>query len=390
MNRFITAGILSLTFLSAMNQAEACTAFQLRSQDNAKVYCRSMEFGLALDSHLLIVPRQTEFTGTAPNNQTGMKWKAKYGHVGMNQSMDRRLVSDGMNEKGFVVGALYLPGYAQYEKADNTLNNKTIGSWELVSYLLGTCASVEEAKAALSNLIVAQQPFPPLNFVFPLHFYLTDSSGATLIVEYIKGKRMEHNSSFQVLTNSPPFEWQQINLSNYVNLSPINVSKLDLTKTDIQSFGQGSGLLGLPGDYTPPSRFVRAALYSQWAVPGKTGEDAVKLGFHILNTFDIFDGIIREDSSKADAQPQKGFVKTSDITEWVIIHDRSNLKTYFRGYDSLNIQMADLKKIDFSQPGLREILINKNFVLDDSTNKTQPLGNSNLRPIAESYNQDIF
>lgn len=360
-------------WLFAFNQVNACTAFQLQSQDGARIYCRSLEFGFTLDSNLLIVPRGTEFTGTAPNKQPGLRWNVKYGHVGMNQSIAKTLVSDGMNEKGLIVGALYLPGYAQYEKADNSTNNRTIGSWEVISFLLATCATVDEVKKALSNTVVAQEPFLLPNFVLPLHYYVTDSSGSTIIVEYVNGKRNVYESHLGILTNSPPFDWQQINLSNYVNLSPINVPQLNLQKFEVQSFGQGSGLLGLPGDYTPPSRFVRAALYSKWAFPGKSAEDTVNLGFHILNTFDIFSGIIRTPNNDANLSPEAKKSMHAENTEWVVVHDRTNLKTYFRSYESLAIQMVDLKKIDFAQPGFRQVALRKDFAVDDATASAKPL-----------------
>jgi len=108
----------------------------------------------------------------------------------------------------------------------------------------------------------------------------------------------------------------------------------------------------------------------------------VKLGFHILNTFDIFEGIVR---LKRDLSKQKsatafgrtlvtsGEIYEEEITEWIVVHDQTNLKTYFRNYDSLRIQMADLKKIDFSQPGFRKIPMLSEFSVDDVTNNILPL-----------------
>jgi len=89
--------VFCLAFYASL---EACTAFQLKSQDGAVIYCRSLEFGFPLNSDLLIVPRGTTFTGTAPGAQPGLKWSVKYGYIGMNQSLYPTTVSDGMNEKG--------------------------------------------------------------------------------------------------------------------------------------------------------------------------------------------------------------------------------------------------------------------------------------------------
>ena len=196
----------------------------------------------------------------------------------------------------------------------------------------------------------------------PLHFYVGDQSGKVIVVEYINGRCQINDNPLGVLTNSPPFMWHIANLSNYVNLSPVTVPQLDLSHIDVKNFGQGTGLLGLPGDYTPPSRFIRASLFSQWAHPEKDASDTARLGFHILNTFDIFEGIVRSGSSSPDSKDSH-----QEITEWTIVHDRTHLKSYFRNYFSLRIQMVDFKKVDFSTPGFRTIALESSFDVKDST-----------------------
>jgi choloylglycine hydrolase len=355
--------------------AHACTAFQLKAQDDSLIYCRTLEFGFTLDSNLLIVPRGIQYVGTAPEGE-GLKWKTKYGFVGMNQSIERTMVSDGMNEKGLVVGALYLPGFCQYETPDPARSDRTIGGWELPVFLLSSCATIAEVKAILPTILVAQEPKPSLgSFVLPLHFYVGDASGEVLIVEYVNGERMLHDDPLGVLTNSPPFDWHLNNLSNYINLSPVNTPELQLSGWTVKRLGEGNGLLGLPGDFTPPSRFVRATLYSQWAAPTKNANEAVAMGFHILNTFDIFSGIIR--SHPTETNPFKdakvSFKTNPEVTEWIVVHDQSNLRTYFRTYQGQRIQMVDVKKIDFSREGLRQILLAKEFLVEDINGNSKPL-----------------
>lgn len=354
--------LIALLSLLIFQGGEACTAFQIKSEDGAHLYCRSMEFGLEMKSNLLVVPQGTDYQGTAPDAQ-GMEWKTQYGYVGMNQWMAPTYITDGMNEKGLIVGVLYLPRFAEYQKPDPKLNDKTLGAWELASFLLGTCSSLDEVKTALNQVVVAEQKVPQVNFSFPLHFYIGDNNGNVLIVEYVGGQRKEYDNPIGVLTNSPPFDWHMNNLSNFVNLSPINVPKIDIKGDAIQLAGQGSGLLGIPGDYTPPSRFVRAALFSTWALPPKTAFEGANLGFHILNTFDIFWGIIRDTNEKGSA----------DYTQWTVVHDRTNLKTYFRTYNSLQIQMVDLKKLDFKQPGFQQVEPAQQFIVDDVTSKIKKI-----------------
>ena len=223
----------------------------------------------------------------------------------------------------------------------------------MATYLLTTCASVDEARAALTDgsVYVSDAEFTPFGQILPVHYYVTDASGAVLIAEYVGGKLQLHDDPFGILTN----------LLNFVNLSPVNVPNSEIDGRRIEGFGQGSGALGLPGDFTPPSRFVRAALFSHWSTPGATAAETVLAGFHVLNTFDIFAGAIRANSANLPASGEAFLdsktpqIVNTDTTEWTLAHDRTNLRTYMRTYESLAIEMIDLKQIDFSQPGLRQV-----------------------------------
>lgn len=383
MKRLPVRSILAAVALVACGAvvASACTAFQLVSADGARVYFRSMEFGLPFNSKMLVVPRGTDYVGTAPQAKPGLTWRTKHGFVGLNVNIAPTMVADGMNEKGLVVGMLYLPGYSRYLAPDDAKTTRTIGSWEVATFLLSTCADVEEVVAALEGAVhVAQQEFPPFKQVLPVHYWIGDASGSVVIAEYVDGKLDIHQNPLGALTNSPPFGWQRINLSNFVNLSPVNVPNRKLGPIDVVNFGQGSGFIGMPGDLTPPSRFVRAALFSQWANPAKTATDTVNLGFHILNTFDIFDGAIKTDTAN-QTENTKGFLRSSgaaqvvstDTTEWIVGHDRTNLKTYVRTYGGLEIQMVDLRQAGFDRPGLRTIDLRNDFTPADITAAAKPL-----------------
>jgi len=221
--------------------------------------------------------------------------------------------------------------------------------------------------------------FPAFGVVMPFHWWIGDASGKVAVAEYVGGKLAIHDAPLGVLTNSPPYEWQQINVSNYVDLSPVNVPGRKLGDFVSTNYGQGSGAVGLPGDLSPPSRFVRAALFSHWATPAETASETVNAGMHVLNTFDIFNGAIQ--SKQADGSPQtktltasgKPEIVNSDITEWTVVHDRTNLETYIRTYGGSLIQKIDHKSIDFSQPGWRIIPLQNEFAPEDITSKAQPL-----------------
>lgn len=378
---FLQWAALLLVAALSLPAALACTAFQLESKDGAQIYFRSMEFGYPFNSKVLIVPRGTEITGTAPGGRPGKRWKVEYGFVGLNVEIAPDMVADGQNEKGLAIGMLYLPGFAQYLDADAAPADKTIGSWEVLNYLLASCATVEEAVAALRNdVYVAQQVFVPFKEVLPVHYWIGDRTGKVAIAEYVGGKLKIHDAPLGTLTNAPPYDWQTTNVGNYVDISPVNVPVRQLGKFTSVNYGQGSGAVGLPGDMSPPSRFIRASLFSHWATPGATASETVNAGFHVLNTFDIFNGAIQ--SNTADRAPHtKGFLTSAgkprlvntDTTEWVVAHDRTNLKTYVRTYNGLAIQMVDLKAIDFDQSGPRVIALQNDFAPDDITDEARPL-----------------
>jgi len=125
------------------------------------------------------------------------------------------------------------------------------------------------------------------------------------------------------------------NLANYIHLSVKDVESAKVGDVIIDGFGAGAGLLGLPGDFTPPSRFVRAAIYSQSAAPNATADDAVLSAFHILNQFDI---------PKGSVVNSAGGQTMDETTEWTSVADLKNLRWYFRTFDDQSIHMVDLKR----------------------------------------------
>jgi choloylglycine hydrolase len=144
-----------------------------------------------------------------------------------------------------------------------------------------------------------------------------------------------HDAPLGVMTNAPTYDWHMTNLANYLNLSPKDIDQIKLGDVTIPAFGSGAGMLGLPGDFTPPSRFVRAAMFSQAAVANKTAEDTVFAAFHILNQFDIPKGSV---INAAVGEP------TPEITEWTSVADLKNLRWYFRTHEDQSLRMVDLKE----------------------------------------------
>src|SRR5213595_428846 len=272
---------------------QACTGIRLIAEYGTVVHARTMEFAIDLHSDVMMVPRDFARTGTTPDGKEGLKWKAKYASVGAN-GVGFPLLFDGVNEKGLAAGTFYFPtsaGYMPYTAADA---GKTIAQWEVGSWILENFASVEEVKANIGNIVVPAVVFGGWGFAPEAHYIVHDASGKSIVIEYVGGKLNVHDNPLGVITNSPTFDWHMTNLRNYVNFSMTNVPPVQLGPIKLLPFGQGSGMLGLPGDFTPPSRFVRAVAFSQSMFKPKTGDDAVLEAFHILNQFDIPKGAARE------------------------------------------------------------------------------------------------
>ena len=210
-------------------------------------------------------------------------------------------------------------------------------------------ADVDEVRAALPKVTVWPGILPELGKTpVPLHFIVTDKSGKSLVIEYVGGRLNVYDNPLGVITNSPTFDWHLTNLRNYVNLSANNVAPVKLQGISLYPTGEGSGMLGLPGDITPPSRFIRAVAFTQAALPMANGHDAARQAFRLLNSFYITRGMSR---AIEDGKP------SYDHTQWMDACDLKNLKFYFATYEDLVPKMVDFKKLDMEGDKLWRIPI---------------------------------
>ena len=132
-----------------------------------------------------------------------------------------------------------------------------------------------------------------------------------------------HDNVAHVLTNAPTYDWHLLNARNYLNLSTVGVQSRDIGTVNVTALGQGGGMIGLPGDYTPPSRFIRAAFMRHNITPPATADEAIQPIGHILNTVDIPLGI---------AQSKDGSQLVSDYTQFVSIKDLTNNRLLIADY----------------------------------------------------------
>lgn len=337
----LTAVIVAIVSLPAVaSGALACTAFRVSSADGAVLYARTMEFATNMKSNLALIPRGHRFTGvTTAGKPEGLQWTAKYASIGA--TMDKAMIyTDGLNEKGLAGGALYMPGFAEYSDVGPDDSGTTLASWQLLAWILSSFASVEEVRSALHHVKVNKAIWPDWGVVPPAHFIVHDASGASLVIEYVKGGKLTtYDNPLGVLTNSPTFDWHLTNVRNYLGLKPYNQHPQDLSGIKFAPLGMGSGMLGLPGDGAPPSRFIQAVAYSQTMMQAKTADEGVKYAFHTLNKFDIPYG-----SSRAT---EDGKIRV-EWTQFSAVSDLKNKRYYIRTFDNNQVYVVDLNEEDLS------------------------------------------
>jgi len=334
------AAVLTLiaAFVSAATPGFACTGISLKAQDGAAIRGRTLEFGFPMQSNVLVIPAGKEMSGTLPDGGKGLVYTSRYAIVGAN-ALGLPAILDGLNDQGLSVGLFYFPNYAKYtdvtpENAKHAIAPQEFGMWVLANF-----ATVDEVKEGVKSIVVVPTPAPglgsPQGAVAGAHFFIQDRSGKSIVIEPVDGTLKVHDAPLGIMTNAPTYDWHMTNLQNYINLSVKDVEGAKIGPVALAAFGSGSGLHGMPGDFTPPSRFVRAAIYSQSAAPNATAEDAVLSAFHILNQFDIPKGAVQNLAIGGTVD---------EITEWTSVADLKNLRWYFRTFTDQSIHVVDLKE----------------------------------------------
>lgn len=337
--------IAAMLWAACSAVAIACTGITLKSGDGSYIVARTIEWGnSSLNSGYVVVPRGYVQDALTPDGLGGKQLVAKYGYVGLTVEQ-KEFVTEGINEAGLSAGLFYFPGYGEYETYDAGLRQATVTDLQLVAWMLGGFSTVDEVKEAIDGIhVVGIVPQAST-----AHWRIADASGRQVVLEITGGKPCFYENSLGVLTNSPGFEWQMTNLNNYVNLFPGSAEAQQFGDIQLTSFGAGSGFLGIPGDVTPPSRFVRAAFYQTTTPQKETATETVLQCFQIMNNFDIPVGI----------EFPKGEIHADipSATQWTSATDLRNGKIYFRTMYNSAIRCIDLKQIDFGKTKYQAVFL---------------------------------
>jgi choloylglycine hydrolase len=311
----VSKSLVALAFASVFTlqtTAEACTRVVYLGPSDNIITARSMDWKNDVATNLWVLPRGIERTGeTGPNS---IKWKAKYGSVvatGYDVS-----TTDGINEMGLNANLLWL-AESEYPVLDKNKPGLTIAAW--AQYVLDNFATVAEAVEALEKepFTVVTDNVPGENRLTTLHLSISDASGDSAIVEYIKGKQViHHNRDYQVMTNSPQFE-QQLALNAYW-----------------KSIG---GTTMLPGTNRAADRFARASFYVNAIPKEEDSNRALASVFSVIRNASVPFGI---------NTPEEPNISS---TRWRVVVDHKRKLYFFESALTPNTFWVDLKKLDFAE-----------------------------------------
>ncbi len=312
-----------------------CTAITYRTKDH--YFGRNLDLEYTYHETVTVTPKNYAFhfrkAGTV---------KQHYAIIGMAYVSDNYpLYYDATNEAGLSMAGLHFPGNAHYANlCDATVTfypKLTILSpFEFIPYILSRCASVPEAKEALNNILLADIPFNNELPNTPLHWLIADRATSVVVEVQTDGMHI-YDNPVGILTNNPPFPQQLFQLNLHMQLStgiPQNRFSPNLSLTP---YSRGMGAIGLPGDLSSPSRFVRAAFVKENSVSGDGEAESVNQFFHILGSVEMQRGCIPLDN------------RQYDITVYSSCCNTDKGIYYYTTYDNRQIVGVDMHREDLEQ-----------------------------------------
>lgn len=309
-----------------------CTGLILEAKNGNHLFGRNMDIEFSFNQSIIFLPRNYE----GVNSETGRTIKPKYAVLGMGTVFNNYpTFADGFNEKGLAAAGLNFPQYAYYpaEREEGKVN---VPQYDFLLWILANFESVDELKETLKNTLLVDERISKNVPNSTLHWIVTDVTGKAIVIEQSKEGLKVFDNHVGVLTNSPTFDWHMTNLNQYVNMSYSHVSGLKLDDKELVALGAGTGLVGLPGDFTPASRFVRAAFLRDAMIKNSKDTLGMTEFFHILNNVAMINGSVLTEAGK------------NDITQYTSCMNLEE-KTYsYNTYENNQINVIDMNKEDIN------------------------------------------
>ena len=321
-----------------------CTASNYITDNH--YFGRNFDYEISYNERVTITPRNYEFKFRKIDSI-----KTHYAIIGIAAGIDGYpLYYDACNEKGLAIAGLNFAGNAVYREFEGDMVNIT--PFELIPYLLGTCASVAEAREELNKINLVNINFADELPLSPLHWMLSDEKEAIVVEPLADGLRV-YDNPVGVLTNNPPFDKQLFYLNNYRGLS--NRNPENTFGVDLEEYSRGMGAIGLPGDLSSASRFAKVAFTRANSYSGSDEASSVSQFFHILGSVEQQNGCT--------------FIDDPDLYEYTIYtscYNTNKAILYYRTYHNSQITAVDLYRENLDSSELiNYLLINEeqfNFI----------------------------
>ena len=259
-----------------------CTAVTYRTKDH--YFGRNLDLEFCYKETIAVMPRNFPFAYRrveAPSLREGIVGK-QYAMIGMATVVENYpLFYDATNEKGLSMAGLNFPGNADYKPEAAGKDN--VAPFEFIPWVLGQCETVAQARALLERINLININFSEEFPLTPLHWMISDRE-ESITVESVKEGLRVYDNPVGVLTNNPPFDKQMFQLNQYMGLSREEPENLFSTQLQLKPYSRGMGAIGLPGDLSSPSRFVRATFTKLNSVSGDSESESISQFFHILGS----------------------------------------------------------------------------------------------------------
>ncbi|MBD5390928.1 choloylglycine hydrolase family protein [bacterium] len=308
-----------------------CTAATYKTNDF--YFGRTLDYEHSYGEQIVITPREYPFHFRKESSLL-----KHYAIIGMATCInDYPLYFDGCNEKGLCMAGLNFVGNACYfDFQEGKIN---IAQYEFIPYILSTCATVKEAKALIEKINLLNVSFSKDLSVAELHYMISDET-ESITIEPMKDGIKIFDNPVGVLTNNPPFDYQLFQLNNYLKISPKDPKNQFSKDINLKRYSRGMGGIGLPGDLSSSSRFVRACFVKMNSLSLPDEESSVSQFFHILNFVD---------------QPRGCCEVTENAYEITIYTSCMNATKgiyYYTTYDNHQISAVHLHHVDLNQKEL--------------------------------------
>ena len=304
-----------------------CTAICYRS--SFSYFGRNLDLDRGYGERVLITPRNYEI-----KMRCEKPIKSHYAMIGIATVVDDfPLYFEATNEKGLSMAGLNFPENAVYYPFAEGKDN--VSPFELIPWILSQCACIGEAKILLEKLNLVNINFSEQLPLSPLHWMISDKK-SSIVAEPLKSGLKIYDNPFEVLTNNPPFEYHDTNVSNYMGLSTGHATSQFENRIPMKNYSLGMGALGLPGDYSSASRFIKALFVKEHSVSEHTERSNVNQFFHILNSV---------------AMP-RGCVQATDGFEYTRYSSCCSVDRgiyYYTTYDELAIRAINMHDADLNQ-----------------------------------------